>query len=230
MRNPGIYTDSNIIGFCNIIEFAKQKKVKNFIFASSSSIYGDQKKIPFKEKYKDNNALSYYAATKQVNEIIAKSYSNMYNINITALRFFTVYGPFGRPDMAVFKFIDAIYKNQSIKLFNKGKCYRDFSYIDDVVEGIIKVINRKKASNYNVYNLGNEKKYSTKELVNIIFKITNKKTKVINVKKNFGDMDITISDSTLFKKNYKFKFKTSLENGIKKTIEWYKNNYKVDDF
>lgn len=241
LEKPRTYLTSNIIGTFNIIEIANQIKIKHLIIASSSSVYGANKKIPFREVDKSNTQLSIYAATKKATESMAHSYSNLWKVPITMLRFFTVYGPWGRPDMALFKFTKSIIKKKKIEVYNKGKMYRDFTYIDDVVDAIeliipvtpnlnkikkIKNDSLSKVAPFRILNIGNQNKIY---LMNFI-KCLEKELGIKSIKKLMpmqkGDVKITLSDTSLLKKLTGFKPKINYKMGIKKFIRWYLQYYK----
>jgi UDP-glucuronate 4-epimerase len=242
IEQPRVYLNSNIIGSYNIIEISHKLKVKHLIMASSSSVYGANKKIPFKETDKTETQLSIYAATKKANESMAHSYSNLWKIPITMLRFFTVYGPWGRPDMALFKFTKGILLNKKIDIYNNGKMYRDFTYIDDIVNGIQLVINKAPNKNqYNKYkddsishiapfrilNIGNTKKVYLLDFIKQIEKELRKKAIRNYLPLQKGDVKQTLSNTKLLKKITGYKSKTNYKLGIKKFIDWYKNYYKL---
>lgn len=226
--DPRAYIESNINGFFSILELAKKLKIKKFIYASSSSVYGKNLKAPYSEKNLTNEPLQLYAATKISNEAMAYAYSHLYKFKSIALRFFTVYGPYGRPDMAIYTFVDKIYKNKNINLYGKGKMLRDFTYIDDVTEGIIKVyksnINDKK-NFHSIYNLGRGKPIEVIDLVKKIEHIIGKKAKISLFKSNISEMFKTHCSINKFKRDYKYYPKTSLDQGLKNFIEWYKDYY-----
>jgi len=225
--NPKSYIDNNIIGFFNVIDLTKKYKVKDIIYASSSSIYGIQSKFPIKENFDTSSPTQLYAATKKSNEVIAASYSKLYNINTIGLRFFTVYGPWGRPDMAPIKFAKNIIKGKPIEVFNKGKHSRDFTFVDDIVDGIFKIIKkRKKVSKNKIYNIGNGKKISLIEYIKLIEKNLNKKAKKKFLPLQKGDVIKTHSSTKLLKKDFGYIPKTSVGNGVKKFINWYLSYYK----
>ena len=228
ISNPSIYFQNNIKGFFNLIECVKKNRIKHFIFASSSSVYGNQKKYPVKEEADISKPLSFYGATKICNEAMAYSYSNMFKIPITCLRFFTVYGPENRPDMAMYKFTKNIISNKKIELFNKGNFFRDFTYISDITNSISKLILKppKKIIPYNVFNIGRSKPEKVKNFVNEILKqLNNKKIKIIKVsKKNNNEPLITFSNSNKLHKFIKYKPNINIETGISEFIKWYKNN------
>ena len=237
---PRVYLESNITGTYNIIELAKKTKVKHLLIASSSSVYGANKKLPFKEIYKTETQLSIYAATKKSTESIAHSYSNIWKVPITMLRFFTVYGPWGRPDMALFKFTKGIIDKKKIDIYNNGKMYRDFTYIDDIVKGISSLIS--KAPNlkqlgkfkndslspvapFRILNIGNTRKVYLLDFINALEKELGCKAIRNYMPMQKGDVKITLSDTTLLKKITGYKPKTSYKTGIKKFLKWYLEYY-----
>ena len=226
IENPKAYIDSNINGFLNILEGCRNYKVKHLVYASSSSVYGNNKKVPFEITDNVDNPISLYAASKKSNELMAHTYGHLYGFKTTGLRFFTVYGPWGRPDMAYYLFADAISNNQPIKLFNNGKMERDFTYIDDVVNGITKVIekdigNRK---HYKIYNIGNNKSESLEDFINAIEIAMGQKA----IKKMYpmqqGDVTRTFANIDELIKDYKYIPSTDINSGINSFIEWYKFN------
>jgi len=242
IENPKAYMDSNIIGTYNIIELGKKIKIKHLLIASSSSVYGANKKLPFTEIDKTETQLSLYAATKKSTESIAHSYSNIWKIPITMLRFFTVYGPWGRPDMALFKFTKGIINKKKIDIYNKGKMYRDFTYIDDIVNGITSLINKPPNSNqlgkikndslspvapFRILNIGNTKKVFLLDFINELEKQLGKKAIRNYMSMQKGDVKITVSNTSLLKKITKYNPKTHYKIGIKKFLEWYLLYYKI---
>jgi len=241
IQKPRVYLDSNITGTYNIIEVSKKLNVKHLIMASSSSVYGANKKIPFKETDKTETQLSIYAATKKSNESMAHSYSNIWKLPITMLRFFTVYGPWGRPDMALFKFTKGILANKKIDIYNNGKMYRDFTYVDDIVEGIrlliSKIPNHKHLGRYKndslspvapfrVLNIGNTKKVFLLDFIKEIEKSLGKKAIRNYMPLQKGDVKQTLSNIKLLKDLTSYNPKVSYKLGIKKFIDWYKKYYK----
>lgn len=232
LKNPTPYINSNIKGFVNILEKCKKYKIKNFVFASSSSVYGKTKKNIFSEKDKAISPLSLYASTKRCNEIIAHSYSHLYSLKITGLRFFTVYGPWGRPDMAYYKFVKNILERKPIKIYNYGNHTRDFSYIDHIVKGIYLVALEKtkkkktKSNNFEIYNLANGKPQSLKYLINVIEKKLKMKSDKNYVGLQQGDVEKTFANTTKFVKDYGIKGTIDLERGISIFIKWFKSYYK----
>ena len=230
-ENPKEYIDTNIVGFFNLINLIKNTKCKNFVYASSSSVYGHNKKMPFSENDRVDSPLSLYAASKKTNETIASSYSYLYNINVTGLRFFTAYGPYGRPDMALFKFTKNILEGKAIEVFNNGNHKRDFTYIDDIIEGIYLSTKRfekskRKQSKFKIYNISNGKPVLLKNFIKEI----ERTLKIKSIKKylplQLGDVANTHGDISLLKNDFNFSPKINYKNGIKKFIDWYLVFYK----
>ena len=228
INNPEIYFKSNLEGFFNILEISKQNKIKHLIFASTSSVYGDSSKFPLNENMPTDSPLSFYAATKKSNEVMAYSYSNIYNLPITALRFFTVYGPYGRPDMSLFKFTKSIIDNNKINLFNGGDHIRDFTYVDDISSGILGLINKPsvKSIPYNCFNIGSSKPTNLKRFLSIIEKNLGKKAKINNLPIQNGDVKKTHASINLLSKYSSYKPKIGIDKGIKEFVNWYKKYYK----
>ena len=219
---PSVYLETNINGFFNILDVSKNYKVKHFIFASSSSVYGDQKKYPIKESYETSKPLSFYAATKKTNEILAHSYSKIYKLKVSCLRLFTVYGPYGRPDMAPYKFTKAAFEKKPVKIFNKGKHERDFTYVTDVASSIIKLINKKpNKSFFQIINICSSKTVKLLDFIKCIEQITNKKIIKKFVSKQKGDVIKTYGENKKLKKLIGIKKFVSIKNGMKKFIDWY---------
>lgn len=244
--HPDDYIESNIIGFYNILEACRKIEVEHLVYASSSSIYGENTKVPFSVNDKVDNPVSLYAATKKSNELLAHVYSKLYNIPSTGLRLFTVYGPAGRPDMAYFGFTNKLIKGETIKIFNYGNCKRDFTYVDDIVEGIIRVMGgapeKKNGEDglplppYAVYNIGNSKPENLLDFVQILCE------ELVNagvlpedydfeshkelVPMQPGDVPVTYADTSALENDYGFKPSTSLRDGLKKFAQWYKEYYK----
>ena len=225
IENPRAYLDSNLIGFHNIIELCRNSNVRKLIYASSSSIYGSNKKIPFHVDDKSDHPISLYGATKKSNELVAHSYSHLYNLKTIGLRFFTVYGPWGRPDMAYYLFINNIAKEKPIRVFNKGKMKRDFTYIDDIIDGIKKAITH----NYEceIFNLGNNKSEDLMRMIKIIENELGKSAKINFESIQPGDVIRTFADIEKSKELLSFNPKTTLDIGLKKTIMWFKDYYKI---
>ncbi|MCT7583983.1 NAD-dependent epimerase [Aliarcobacter butzleri] len=230
LENPHAYINSNIVGFTNILEACRHNDVKNLCYASSSSVYGLNKSQPFKTTDKTDTPISLYAATKKSNELMAHTYSHLFGISTTGLRFFTVYGPWGRPDMAPMLFTNAILNNKEIKVFNHGNMSRDFTYIDDIVDGIIKVIDNpvKTKSNlapYKIYNIGNNSPIQLLDFIETL-----EKSIGLEAKKNFlpmqdGDVESTYADVEDLIKDFNYKPNTKLADGIDEFVKWYKNFY-----
>ena len=226
LKDPFSYINSNVLGQINLLEFAKKNGVKKFIYASSSSVYGGNKKMPFSVKHRVDNPISLYAASKKSTELLAECYSHLFKIKCIGLRFFTVYGPWGRPDMATFIFTKKIIEKKKIDIFNYGNMQRDFTYIDDIVEGIKGAINLKDKYRHKIYNLGNNKPENLKRFVSIIEKELKIKAKKNLLQMQPGDVAKTSANINESKKELKFNPKTSIDEGIPKFIEWYKNYYK----
>jgi len=226
--HPEKYVSSNLVGFFNILEVSRQFKVKHMIFASTSSVYGDNKKFPLKEDYNTDKPLSFYAATKKSNEVMAHAYSNIYKIPCTGLRFFTVYGPMGRPDMSLFKFSNAIMSNKTIELYNKGNHYRDFTYVDDIVTSIQKLIIKPPIGEipYDIFNIGSSKPYYLKKFLSLVEDNLSKKAKVKFVKIQQGDVHKTHANVNRLKEKIKYFPRTNIKLGIKLFVDWYKLYYK----
>ena len=227
LKNPYVYVESNVLGQVNMLELAKKLNVKKFIYASSSSVYGGNKEMPFSVSQRVDNPISLYAATKKSTELIAECYSHLFDIQCTGLRFFTVYGPWGRPDMATFIFTKNILEKKIIQIFNYGKMKRDFTYVDDIVQGILGALKNKKVFNHKVYNLGNSNPEILGEFVELIEKTLNLKAKKKFLPIQPGDVSKTFADIKESKKDLKFSPKIKISEGIPKFVKWYKKYYKV---
>ncbi|MBF0468888.1 MAG: NAD-dependent epimerase [Desulfamplus sp.] len=246
LENPHAYVESNLVGFVNLLECCRHHEIKHLVFASSSSVYGANIQMPFSVRHNVDHPVSLYAATKKSNELMAHVYAHLYDLPCTGLRFFTVYGPWGRPDMAYFLFTKAILEGRSIKVFNHGRMKRDFTYIDDIVEGILRVMYRiplpdtlwdkkmevldpgKSWAGYKIYNIGNN---NPVELIKFIEIIEN--TLGVKAIKEFcdmqpGDVPATYADIDELAKDVGFKPETSLDTGIKRFVSWYKNYYEIN--
>ena len=242
ITNPDSYIESNIIGFYNILEACRNHAVEHFVYASSSSVYGSNKKIPYSTEDKVDNPVSLYAATKKSNELMAHAYSKLYNIPSTGLRFFTVYGPCGRPDMAYFGFTNKLVKGETIKIFNYGNCKRDFTYVDDIVEGVVRVMQHAPEKRtgedglpvppYIIYNIGNNQPENLLDFVSILQEEL-VRAGVLPENYDFeahkelvpmqaGDVPITYADTTPLEQDFGFKPSTPLRIGLRKFAEWYK--------
>ena len=249
ITNPDAYIQSNIIGFYNILEACRHHEVEHLVYASSSSVYGSNKKIPYSTDDKVDNPVSLYAATKKSNELMAHAYSKLYNIPSTGLRFFTVYGPAGRPDMAYFGFTDKLVKGETIKIFNYGNCKRDFTYIDDIVEGVVRVMQHAPEKQngedglpippYKVYNIGNNSPENLLDFVTILQEelIT---AKVLPADYDFeahkelvpmqlGDVPVTFADTIPLERDFDFRPSTPLRDGLRAFAEWYAKCYSTND-
>lgn len=227
IENPKAYVESNIVGFVNILECCRHHNINHLVYASSSSVYGQNEKIPFSTDDRVDHPISLYAASKKSNELMAHTYSHLYNFASTGLRFFTVYGPWGRPDMAYFLFCEAIRQQNPIKVFNKGKLERDFTYIDDIVEGIVRIILKDTAQRepYKLYNIGNNKSVNLLDFIDTIEKEMGKETAKEYVEMQAGDVYKTWADVDALIKDYNYHPNTDLATGIKYFVEWYKNYY-----
>lgn len=244
IENPYAYVDSNLTGFMNILEACRNYLVEHLLYASSSSVYGGNKVAPFSTNHNVDHPVSLYAATKKSNELMAHTYSHLYGIPTTGLRFFTVYGPYGRPDMAYFSFTKDILAGKPIKVFNHGKMERDFTYIDDIVEGIVKLIDKAPTANkdwdeskddlstsfspYKIYNIGNNNPVQLMRFINALESALGKEAEKIYMDMQPGDVLRTYADVSDLERDINFKPSTSIEDGLKKFVEWYEEYYKVE--
>jgi UDP-glucuronate 4-epimerase len=243
MKNPLAYINSNIVGFANILENCINNNVEHLVYASTSSVYGSNTKMPFSEHDNVNHPLSLYAASKRSNELMAHAYSHLYKLPTTGLRFFTVYGPWGRPDMALFKFTKAILEDISIDIFNYGKHTRDFTYIDDIVEGVIKTLDQPATPNLNwnanqpdpatsnvpwrVYNIGNNKPVQLLDYISAIEKALGKKAKKFFLPLQPGDVPDTYANIHNLMEQFGYKPMTSVDAGVTNFVKWYRDYYKL---
>lgn len=243
ITNPDAYIQSNIVGFLNILEVCRHNNIEHLVYASSSSVYGMNEEMPFSTSHNVDHPISLYAATKKSNELMAHTYSHLYNLPTTGLRFFTVYGPWGRPDMALFLFTDAIINDKPIKVFNNGNMKRDFTYIDDIVEGIIRLLNNPPNENkkwdkikadpgtssapYKVYNIGNNKPVELMDYIGAIEKYLGKEAKKEYLPLQDGDVPMTYADVDDLIEDIGFKPNTSIDEGIDRFVQWYKEYYGV---
>ena len=243
--NPYAYVDSNLIGFMNILEACRNYPVEHLLYASSSSVYGGNKVSPFSTNHNVDHPVSLYAATKKSNELMAHTYSHLYGIPTTGLRFFTVYGPYGRPDMAYFSFTKDILAGNPIKVFNHGKMERDFTYIDDIVEGIVKLIEKAPTANkdwdeskddlsssfapYKIYNIGNNNPVPLMRFINALESALGKEAEKVYMDMQPGDVIRTYADVSDLEKDINFKPSTSIEDGLKNFVEWYLEYYQVEN-
>ncbi len=226
LTNPFAYQKSNIEGFLNIIELSKRAKIENFVYASSSSVYGKNKKLPFSISDNVDHPISLYAASKKANELIAHTYSHLYELPTTGLRFFTVYGPYGRPDMALFIFTKKILAGEPIEVYNHGNMKRDFTYVDDIVNGIISALNH--PFDYEVFNLGNHRSENLMDFIGLIEENLGKKAEIKFMPIQPGDVPETFADINHARKKLGFEPTTTIEAGIKRFVDWYKNYYKTN--
>ena len=243
IENPHAYIDANIVGFCNVLEGCRHSGVKHLVFASSSSVYGANTNMPFSEHNNVDHPVSLYAATKKANELMAHSYAHLYKLPCTGLRFFTVYGPWGRPDMALFKFTKGIIEGTSIPVFNEGKMVRDFTYIDDIVEGVVRVIDHTAAPNphwsgdrpdpatsyapFRIFNIGNNNPIQLMRYIEILEQCLGKKAKLDLLPMQDGDVPATSANTESLEQAVDFRPDTSVETGIARFVEWYRKYYKV---
>ncbi len=243
IENPKAYIDSNIVGFINVLEACRHYPVKHLLYASSSSVYGGNQKIPFSTEDSVDHPVSLYAATKKSNELMAHTYSHLYNIPTTGLRFFTVYGPWGRPDMAYFLFAKAIVNGEAIKVFNQGKMERDFTYVDDIVEGISKLLEHPPHKNkkwsetdgkvsesfapYKIYNIGNNQPVKLEYFIKVIENALGTKAEKVYMDMQPGDVYKTFADVSDLSETIGFKPQTTIEEGINNFVQWFKEFYKI---
>ncbi len=237
LENPEAYIRANMIGFFNILEAVRNHPVEHLIYASSSSVYGGNEKVPFSTEDKVDHPVSLYAATKKSNELMAYTYTHLFGMKTTGLRFFTVYGPKGRPDMAYFSFTNRLLNNEKIKIFNYGKCERDFTYVDDIVEGIIRVMDQGPKEDYNLYNIGNS---HPENLMDFVYTLADRLIangllpEDFNIDEHLelvemqpGDVPVTYADTTPLMNDYGFKPETPLKEGLDRFCKWYKEFYKL---
>ena len=241
LKNPRAYIDANIVGFVNILECCRHNNVRHLVFASSSSVYGANTKMPFSVHHNVDHPVSLYAATKKANELMAHTYSHLYGLSCTGLRFFTVYGPWGRPDMALFLFTRAILERQPIKVFNHGRMQRDFTYIDDIIEGVVRIMERlpepdptwsgddpdpgTSYARYKIYNIGNNNPVELMKFIAVIEKVLGLKAKKEFLDIQPGDVVATYADIDDLIKDVGFKPQTPIEIGIKRFVTWFKEYY-----
>ncbi|HIJ55520.1 MAG TPA: NAD-dependent epimerase [Deltaproteobacteria bacterium] len=244
LENPKAYVDANLVGFCNILEGCRHCNVKHLVFASSSSVYGANTRMPFSVHHNVDHPVSLYAATKKANELMAHTYSHLYGLPCTGLRFFTVYGPWGRPDMAAFLFTRAILEDKPIQVFNHGNMKRDFTYIDDIVEGVVRVMGKLPEPNpewegddpdpgtsytpYRIYNIGNNQPVDLMDFISALEKAVGKEAKKEFMDLQPGDVIETFADIDDLSKDVGFKPNTPIEEGIKKFVEWYKDYHDIE--
>lgn len=237
LQDPHLYIESNVVGFVNLMEEARKRKVPHFVFASSSSVYGANQKTPFSESDRVDHPVSLYAATKKSNELMAHVYAHLYQMPVTGLRFFTVYGPWGRPDMAMFKFCKSILEGAPIEVYNHGNMQRDFTYVDDVVEGILRVLEkppagpgdgnrlREASPYYRIFNIGNHEPVNLERLIEILETTIGKKAERKAMPMQPGDVPVTYADIDELSREVDYRPRTSIETGVSKFVEWYLSHY-----
>jgi UDP-glucuronate 4-epimerase len=237
LENPQPYVASNLAGFVNLIEEARRGNLNHFVFASSSSVYGAQMQAPFREQDRTDTPISLYAATKKSNELIAYVYAHLYHLPVTGLRLFTVYGPWGRPDMALFKFCKAIFEGSPITLYNQGNMLRDYTYIDDVVEGIVRILNEpprrelsagkdgEGSAPYRIYNVGNSQPVELAKLIALLEKHINKKAVIEWLPMQAGDVPLTYADTSQLANHVGYRPNTPIEEGVKRFVDWFREYY-----
>jgi UDP-glucuronate 4-epimerase len=243
LKNPHAYIDSNVVGFMNVLEGCRQHGIRHLVYASSSSVYGANTRMPFSIHQNVDHPLSLYAATKKANELMAHTYSSLYGIPVTGLRFFTVYGPWGRPDMAPFLFTKAIFEGKPIDVFNSGMMRRDFTYIDDIVDGVVRVIDKVPEANpdwdpdspdpgtsyapYRIYNIGNNKPVELLRFIELLEECIGKKAIKNLLPMQKGDVTATYADISDLMQDVSFKPSISIEEGVRRFVEWYRGYYQV---
>ena len=243
IENPHVYVQSNVVGFCNILEGCRHSGVGHLVFASSSSVYGANTKMPFSEHDNIDHPISLYAATKKANELMAHTYAHLYGLPCTGLRFFTVYGPWGRPDMALFKFTKNILEGRPITVFNNGNMVRDFTYVDDIVEGVIRTIDRpaqpdpswnsaapdpaRSRAPYRIYNIGNNNPVQLMRYIEVLEQTLGKKAKIDMLPMQPGDVPATMADVSALEADIGYRPRTTVEEGVPRFVEWYRRYYRV---
>jgi UDP-glucuronate 4-epimerase len=241
LKNPGAYVDANLVGFANILEGCRQSKVKHLVFASSSSVYGANTKLPFTEQDNVDHPVSLYAASKKANELMAHSYAHLYNLPCTGLRFFTVYGPWGRPDMAYFSFTRKILAGEAIPVFNEGRMKRDFTYIDDIIEGVVRVIDRLPRGDeqwdgdepnpatsyapYRIFNIGANNVVRLLDFIRVLEDCIGKKASLNMLPMQSGDVRATFANVDALQEAVGYKPSTSIETGLQRFVDWYRQYY-----
>lgn len=230
IEDPMVYVESNILGFVNLLECMRNSGVQNLVYASSSSIYGNSDNVPFQVNDKTDEPISLYAASKKTNELMAYTYSHLFNIKCIGLRFFTVYGPWGRPDMAMFLFTNAILNNKPIQIFNNGELYRDFTYIDDIIEGIVLTLceKGKNSAPYKIYNIGNSQPVKLLDFVEEIEICTGLEAKKEFLPMQAGDVEKTWADVTGLVEDFGYRPTTNIRLGISNFVKWYKDYYTIN--
>ena len=226
IENPQSYIDSNLVGFANVLEGCRQSEVDHLIYASSSSVYGANKNFPFSESDRVDNPVSLYAATKKANELMAHSYAHLYGIRCTGLRFFTVYGPWGRPDMAPFRFASRMLKGEEIPVYNNGNMLRDFTYIDDITEGVVKIVDSSISSEpYKVYNIGRGEKVELMEFIDYMSQHLGIAAKIKMMPMQDGDVPRTMANTAELQRDFDYQPSVSVNQGVEMFASWYKSYY-----
>ena len=242
IENPAAYIDANLVGFGNILEGCRQGGIGHLVYASSSSVYGSNTKLPFSEKDNVDHPISLYAASKKANELMAHAYAHLYDLPATGLRFFTVYGPWGRPDMALFKFTKGILEGQPIPVYNRGQMVRDFTYVDDIVEGVIRVLDqppgkgegvnepdRSASAPWRIYNIGNSSRVQLMDYIQALEKALGRKATLELLPMQDGDVPATQADVSALESDFGYRPQVDVEEGVKRFVEWYRSYYsKVD--
>ena len=237
--NPGAYVRSNLVGHCNILELARRREAKHLVYASSSSVYGGNKSLPFRVEDRVDNPLSLYAATKKSDELLSESYASMFRLPQTGLRFFTVYGPWGRPDMAMFIFTKALFAGQPLPVFNRGEMRRDFTYIDDIVAGVIACFNAPPADDgqpkaggstapHAIYNIGNSRSEDLSRVIELLEAETGRKAELEFLPMQKGDVTDTFADISAIQRDHGFEPRTRIDEGVPLFVEWYRNYFGVN--
>ena len=238
IENPAAYIDANLVGFGNILEGCRQGGIGHLVYASSSSVYGSNTKLPFSEKDNVDHPISLYAASKKANELMAHAYAHLYGLPATGLRFFTVYGPWGRPDMALFKFTKGILEGQSIPVYNRGQMVRDFTYVDDIVEGVTRVLDqppgkgegvnepdRSASAPWRIYNIGNSTRVQLMDYIRALEKALGRKATLELLPMQDGDVPATEADVSALESDFGYRPQVAVEEGIKRFVEWYRSYY-----
>jgi len=227
IENPPSYIDSNLVGFGNVLEGCRHAQIQHLVYASSSSVYGANDNVPFKESDRVDNPVSLYAATKKANELMAHSYSDLYGLRCTGLRFFTVYGPWGRPDMAPFRFASRMLKGETIPVYNNGDMIRDFTYIDDITEGVVRVVESAASDNrYGIYNIGRGEPVQLMDFIESLSRHLEVDAKIEMLPMQDGDVPRTMADTTALKLNFSYQPRVSMDDGVRRFANWYKAYYK----
>lgn len=224
--NPNSYVDSNLVGFGNLLEACRHARISHLVFASSSSVYGANKSFPFKESDRVDNPVSLYAATKKANELMAHSYASLYGLRCTGLRFFTVYGPWGRPDMAPFRFASRMLKGEAIPVYNNGDMVRDFTYIDDISKGVVNIaVSADSEQNYNIYNIGRGEPVRLMDFIDLLAHHLGVDAKFNYLAMQDGDVPRTMADTSLLKRDFDYQPSVSVDHGVRLFANWYKDYY-----